>query len=1085
MIPGSSSAQFFGAAGAAGGAGYEIERSLRFNSSDSAYLSRTPGTAGNRQKWTWAGWVKRATSGETQGLFGNYTDGSNFSAIRIINDYIQFTNQGSGGTNPNVTTPNLLRDPSAWYHIVVALDTTQATSSNRVRVYLNGVQLTTSGTYPDQNADLRVNTASLQQNLGALTNSGEQGLDGYLAECFFIDGQALDPSSFGEFDTNGVWQPIDASGLTFGTNGFHLPFSDNSTAAALGTDTSGNGNDWTPNNLSVVTGGPTSVAAASGALPIHNTTDTYGLVIGSGVRSDSGASSLVLAAPFTTSGSNALTDDEMPTGRTSSSKTLAIAGGSVTSNSSNYKFYGSSASFALGAYYSMTSSDFTFGTGDFTIECWVYNPSTVEGTLFATNLGSLASTTFNSRFYSTGQVDVYTSGVAEYITISGVPNDQWVHLAFCRSGGNTMRVFVNGILRATNTSWTANLADGGNFYINRGRDYNVGSGTREYQDVRVYKGLAKYSGSFNPPRSTQDSTAGAGNDSLVDSPTNYGTDTGAGGEVRGNYATLNPLATGDNITLSNGNLQSSEATVAGHTWTKTTIGMKSGKWYAEITVDSASGVNAIGLTNYPSKHTGWIGADGSAVDQFNMIYYNGSIRQIFDANVVTSNSIPGGQWSVSDVLQIAYDADAGKAWFGINNTWYQANGTSTTVSAVEAGNNATFVNFQYNSEYFFTTDNHDAGFTYNFGQRPFAYTAPSGFKALCTTNLAEPTIADGSTAFDTKSWSRNSTYPRSITGFNFSPDLIWLKNRTSAYDHVLMDAIRGTGTTKWLSSNLTSAEGVDYANANVTSLDANGFTIGSTVGTDILNQSGTATVAWCWDAGSSTVTNNDGSITSQVRANPSAGFSVVTATQPTTANLGCTIGHGLNVAPAMYIVKDRDLSINWGVYHAGLSSPATQALQLSTTSAAFTATNYWKSTSPTSTVLSIGTSIVGEGNDFVVYAFAPVAGYSSFGSYTGNGSADGPFVYTGFRPKFVIFKQISSGTGGEWLMLDSARKTYNFQGPILFSNFNAAESADAEYLDFLSNGFKFRTTNSTFNGSGFVSIYIAFAEHPFATSRAR
>ena len=253
MIPGSSSAEFFGAAGAAGGAGYQIERSLRFNSSDSAYLSRTPSVAGNRKTWTWAGWVKRSGLGR-KNLFMSY-DGSTLTEATYTN--LQFSTAdllviGSAFVTYRITT-QVFRDTSAWYHLAIAVDTTQTTANDRIKIYVNGTQITAFNTTnnPSLNADLAVN-ATFFHRLGSEFN--QFYFDGYLADVHFIDGQALDPSSFGEFDTNGVWQPIDASGLTYGTNGFHLPFSDNSTAAALGTDTSGNGHTWTVNNLLVTAG---------------------------------------------------------------------------------------------------------------------------------------------------------------------------------------------------------------------------------------------------------------------------------------------------------------------------------------------------------------------------------------------------------------------------------------------------------------------------------------------------------------------------------------------------------------------------------------------------------------------------------------------------------------------------------------------------------------------------------------------------------------------------------------------------------------------------------------------------------------
>ena len=237
-----------GASGQAGGAaGYEIERSLRFNSADSAYLNRTPSSAGNRKTWTWAGWYKPTVSGGYfRKLFGSgdtYLIHSGTGGTAAQDSL--YVNLRGGATNYAVSYAPLFRDFSAWYHIVWSVDTTQATAANRSKLYVNGIELIDAGaagqTYPPQNHDTAVNSAGLHY----ISTSGGY-VDGYLADIHFIDGQALDPTSFGEFDANGVWQPIDASGLTYGTNGFHLKF-DNT--ADLGEDAAGS-NDWTVNNIS-------------------------------------------------------------------------------------------------------------------------------------------------------------------------------------------------------------------------------------------------------------------------------------------------------------------------------------------------------------------------------------------------------------------------------------------------------------------------------------------------------------------------------------------------------------------------------------------------------------------------------------------------------------------------------------------------------------------------------------------------------------------------------------------------------------------------------------------------------------------
>ena len=247
-------------------------------------------------------------------------------------------------------------------------------------------------------------------------------------------------------------------------------------------------------------------------------------------------------------------------------------------------------------------------------------------------------------------------------------------------------------------------------------------------------------------------------------------------------------------------------------------------------------------------------------------------------------------------------------------------------------------------------------------------------------------------------------------------------------------------------------------------------------------------VGWAWNAGGSTVTNTSGSISAQVRTNATAGFSIVTYTG---TGVNATVGHGLGVAPSMMIVKKRTGAIQaWGVYHASLAN--TQYLVLDTTAGAATLATMWNSTSPTSSVLSIGTdgTVNTSTAAYVAYCFSAVAGYSAFGKYTGNNLADGPFVYLGFRPRWVMFKD--SSTTGVWMIMDTARNTYNVLDDGLAPNNSNAEStySNVAQVDFLSNGFKIRAAdaqqywnNKTINSN--IYIYAAFAENPFKNSLAR
>ena len=246
------------------------------------------------------------------------------------------------------------------------------------------------------------------------------------------------------------------------------------------------------------------------------------------------------------------------------------------------------------------------------------------------------------------------------------------------------------------------------------------------------------------------------------------------------------------------------------------------------------------------------------------------------------------------------------------------------------------------------------------------------------------------------------------------------------------------------------------------------------------NGSGYTFVDWFWKANGTGVSNTQGSITSTVSASTTAGFSIVTYTGNGTS--GATVGHGLGVAPSMYIVKTRSTTESWITYH--ISIGATNYLALNLVQASSAATAAWNNTAPTSTVFSLGNagSTNGSGNTFVAYCFAQVAGYSAFGSYTGNGSTDGPFIFTGFRPRFVMFKS----TGIEnWIIHDTARDPYNVSGSTLIPNLLDSEYSNNQNMDILSNGVKMRSTNDATNTSGVTYTYMAFAENPFKYANAR
>jgi hypothetical protein len=366
--------------------------------------------------------------------------------------------------------------------------------------------------------------------------------------------------------------------------------------------------------------------------------------------------------------------------------------------------------------------------------------------------------------------------------------------------------------------------------------------------------------------------------------------------------------------------------------------------------------------------------------------------------------------------------------------------------------------------------------SFNAGQRPFAATPPSGFKALNTYNLPDSTIVKGNTVMDATLYTGTGASLSVTNAAGFRPDLVWVKGRSGATDHALYDSVRGT--TIDLVSNSTAAETTQAQ--GLTAFGTSGFTVGTLAK---MNTSAATYVGWQWQAGQgSTSSNTSGTITSTVSVNTTAGFSVLTWTGNGSA--GATIGHSLGVAPKWIIVKRRNSSgDDWLHYHTSLGATKSIAFD---TAAAITSSTRWNNTEPSSTLITLGTStgVNGSGATYVAYCWAEIAGFSKFGSYTGNGSADGPFVYLGFIPKYVMIKR--TNTTGSWLILDSARETYNPEDYALYANLADTESfLSAGGLDFVSNGFKLRGTDSNINASGSTMIYAAFAENPFKNSNAR
>jgi hypothetical protein len=789
----------------------QASRSLRFRSSASAYLTRTPNSGTNRTTWTWSCWIKLGSLSVNSRIFDAFLGGSEESGVvynKSANEFRFEYYDGSSYTTQCITSASF-QDPALWYNLVVSIDTTQATASNRVKIYVNGLlQALSTATYPSQNAQFAQNSTNAHY-ISRLAKSAANYVDGYLSEVNFIDGQALTPTSFGEYNSDNIWVPKTFSG-TYGNNGFYLPFSDNSALttssnAGLGKDFSTNSNYWTTNNISITSG------------------STY--------------------------------------------------------------------------------------------------------------------------------------------------------------------------------------------------------------------------------------------DSMIDTPT----DAASATQPVGNYAVMNPKdltngSTTSTATFSNANLAvtsagSNQAALA-------TFPVSSGKWYWECSFSGTMTGGVCGIAKSNTARNNYLGYDANS---WSILLGYSCAKLTNNSGSGFGTSYIGTSAASGDIIGCALDMDNGQVWWRCSSVSSNAWGGAAGGDPV-AGTGAAFTGLTGNI--FPAVDGDARGtMTVNFGQRPFSYTPPTGYSALCTANIIAP--ADASKWFN-----------------GVAPDLVWIKDRTSAYGHALVDSVRGFELT--LKSNATDAE-VSIPDVS----DVNKF--GMTVIGDTnyrVNKSTDKYVYWAWQAGGpNTSTNTSGSLTSTVSVNTTAGFSVVTYTG-TGAN--ATVGHGLGVAPSMIIGKCRSVAGGaWIVGHSGLTSPAWNNLMILNTTAAINGAGnvVWNNTAPTSTVFSLGTdtNINTNGATNVAYCFAPIAGYSAFGSYTGNGSTDGPFVYCGFRPRWVMVKNATTGGAGyDWFVWDSSRNTYNVTTLDLNPNSTNAENTNSgDGLDMLSNGFKIRVSTAATNTSGNTFIYAAFAETPFNYSRAR
>ena len=1239
-------------------------KSLRFNSSDSAHLSKTPALAGNRKTWTWSGWVKRSAISEYQipiaaGVVGStprtYLRFDTADTLRLQNDsgFFYLTNA-------------VFKDPSAWMHLVWAVDTTNATAADRVKLYVNGTQVTSfsSVTTAALNEDTLFNSTSHTAYIGR-ENRSLYYLNGYLADIHFIDGQALSCEEFGFFDGQGIWQPkrftgdyasgpvysnfgdttyiqssypwtkafdgiadgsysngagavdpgdwarwtppngipvsqalrintdngttsavkvkfigqpvqhltslsdgwnsvsgtgtleyieIYNSGSTWsylcgveidgqilidasvGRNSFHLDFSDTSSNTALGKDSSGVGNDWTPNNLSHFTGVDPTVPANT----YQDNTLGYYL-----------------------NGNPPLFLTKQPTG---TNRADQITHGSNTGTT-----------FAVNDVLQW-AIDWTGGTAKMWFgrnNTW-YSGDPAAGTNPSVS-GVSDMNLFLSLAYNSSDFQLQVPATASYTLPTGYSYWGGVTLGTWKTSGTNQG--------ATPDVFTTPIPRTGKVYI----EAIIKGGTSTYACIGLQN----------------NGETSVISDVSVDTPVN-GTEvaTTAGGERRGNYCTWSPVNS-KNHTLSNGNLDCS-LSIGTTSQARATIGVTSGKYYWEV--------------KFISGNYGMIGISDASISTSNVSYAAGGLNMYVqtgglygDLGGSFSNTSYGSALSANDIIGVALDMDNGNVKFYKNGTDLGVANTSTLVGKTimphiaEAGGDS------------FVTQT-------NFGARSWTYAAPSGYSPIATCFLPEPAIKRGDEAMTAVIFTGNDTLQR-VSGIKFSPDLVWVKQMSGGASHELFDSVRGKGTYgyKTLYTNQTFAEYTSTAisNSGVTDLHSDGFSVG---GSNNVNDNNQTYVAWAFDAGETTTTfaadsltsslynqdqvwsnfltssngfvpgytadqafnevlnsgggsatngvggvmtfaptsalsvstmdirvysdttitfpdsstvavsgqgatygwipvtlpssftgftgsnsitlhntNNglqyfDGlringkilvnsnisfsvpSIAANVRARPERGLSIVTYSGVDAPSRN-TVSHGLNEAPVAWLIKNRSGTGNW-TFTFNFLDGSNDYMFLNSTNAKANQGSPWD-TPPTSSVITLGANDLNTcnaGDDFVMYAFAPVESYSKFGSYLGFGQKQ--TIHTGFAPAFLMIKAVDYTE--KWYMYDIARQRLRGKSVLRADTDEAETSSGSRQVHLSSNGFTLFGSDTGINDTGISYIYMCFAEFPFASqARAR
>ena len=1061
-----------GQSGGGGGGGAGISRSLRFTPGDSAYLNRTPSSASNRKKWTWSGWVKRSGTAVRNHLFAVHSSNDNSGYFRLAfqTDGVLIVGLWSKSI---LTTVAKFNDFSAWYHLVLVLDTGNSTAADQVILYVNGVRQSVTGT-ADSNADYAIN--STQNHYIGWNTGTSQYFNGYLADVHFIDGQALAPTNFGEYNTDNLWVHKGYGG-TYGTNGFHLDFADNSSSSALGNDAAGS-NNWSVNNL---TAGAAKESANWPAMVTGSAFNSANSIDKAFDGSDSNGSAAAAGTALVFTPSTAITGI--------SKVRIKALRDANQDNEQDFKLNGTN----IGGSWSLNST----ASVEFTVN----------------NLTSLLwATKSNSQWYKIYKIEIYYGGSYKTLvtnTAVGASIDSLIDIP--TNGDTADDTGAGGEVTGNYCTW--NALDQKDFTLTNG-NLDATSNAGAWRSCRGTIGMSSGKWYWEVTVTSSESTMIGIATSLA--PVDNWAASGAYGWIyndngnkyhSGSYSAYG--ATYDNGDIIGVAFDAGNGSLAfyknGASQGTAYTGLTSGPYFPVISLISAATVVAnfgarafahAAPSSYKSLNTANLTpstiADGSKYFDTKLYAGNGGTQSITMDNSALS---PDFVWikcrndafehqlfdSVRGALKsLRSDNTSAEATVANSLTSFDSNGFSLGASqpvnntknyaawAWDAGDsNTTIAAGSLNSSLYNTSSTWSNNWTASgngFGSQPPSYGFDANFDNNINNNAGGQYVTWNTTSYtlsgllEINCYSSSGVYDVYVNGTKAS-DTPSSRGWINCGSFADINEIQFGGTSH------NSATGLGSAGILIYEIKVAGKTL--------------------VDSGVSITTP---SLASTVRADPSAGFSIVSYAGNSVNN--STISHGLNGSvPELIITKNLSAAYNWIVYSAELA--ATKVLALDEAQGAFTPSGGYYGTVGSSTYQLVQgssnlTNVNNNGNNYVAYCFAPVAGYSAMGSFLGNGSADGPFVFTGFRPAFILVK--NSSVVDNWEIYDSTRSIANPTDHALRPDTSGVEFShisNNRSFDILSNGFKIRGTNAGINGNGNTLVYYAVAEHPFQSSRAR